>query len=253
MYLNRIGQRRALALCGALILVGAGQAAAQSTGSVTTKTLEYRVINLSTETHTQILETYDTRILGFLAGAPSALVDVQFQLPFGDAAVQAAVTTTRNLLSAASADPLSFTGPTLTSNSRVLKNSSSASADALQSEELLWVETVELVGEELFALNSNQFGCVAQVNGIQFDCSLDFGKLFVAAGDTVLLTSAGVVENVLRTTTITNTFLNASEYEIVGTSIPQGISEPGMGVLMCLMGLSCWGAARIHRRKVAWE
>jgi hypothetical protein len=99
----------------------------------------------------------------------------------------------------------------------------------LTGQEVLWVETVELVGEELFHLNSAQFGCVAVVQGITFNCSEDFGDIFVAAGDTVLLTSAGIADYLLRTTVTTETFLNTAVYEIVGTPITQSVPEPGYG------------------------
>ncbi|MDO9314103.1 MAG: hypothetical protein Q7T97_06125 [Burkholderiaceae bacterium] len=237
----------ALTLVGAGLLGSAGLAAAQTTGGTTTKTLEYRARNVTSVTETQTVETYETRMLGFLAGNPNALVDVLFALPFGDAAVQAAAITTRNLLSAASADPLSFWGPTLTSSSRVLSGSSSASSEVLTSEEVLWVDTAELVGEELFHLNSSQFGCIAEVNGVQFDCSFDYGDLFVAAGDSVLLTSAGIAENYLRTTVTTDTFLNSSVYEIVGTPDIRVVPEPSTALLVALAGLIGWRSTARQR------
>ena len=251
MFVNRIGKMLALTLVGAGLLGNAGMVAAQKTGGTSTKTLENRVRNVTEVTEARTVETYETRMQGFLFGNPNALVDVLFALPFGDAAVQAAAITTRNLLSAASSDPLSFSGPTLTSSSRVLSGLSSASSDALTSEEVLWVNTAELVGEELFHLNSDQFGCLAEVNGIQFDCSLDFGDVFVAAGDTVLLTSAGVVENVLRTTVNTETFLNASVYEIVGRSDVRAVPEPSTGLLAGLAGLIGWWSAARRRASEA--
>ena len=89
------------------------------------------------------------------------------------------------------------------------------------------------------------------MNGIQFDCSLDFGDVFVAAGDTVLLTSAGVVENVLRTTVNTETFLNASVYEIVGRSDVRAVPEPSTGLLAGLAGLIGWWSAARRRASEA--
>jgi hypothetical protein len=248
-----MGKMFVLTVLGAALTGGMRQASAQQTGGTTTKTLEYRVQDIKTAAETKTVETYETRMLGFLAGNPNAVVDVFFALPFGDAAVQAATLTTRSLLSSASADPLSFSGPTLTSSSRVLSDSSSATSDALTGEEALWVDTVELVGEELFQLNSDQFGCIAEVNGIQFDCSLDFGELFVAAGDTVLLTSAGVVENILRTTVTTNTFLNASVYEIVGTSDINVVPEPSTALLVGFAGLIGWRSMARRRHLRAWD
>jgi hypothetical protein len=165
MFNSRIANAFALSALAAALLGHAGLAAAQTTGGTTTKTLEYRGSGVTTAAETLTVETYSTQVLGFLAGNPTALVDVQFVLPFGDAAVQAAFATTQSILAAASVNPLSFSGPTLTSSSRVLSNASSTVSEVLTGQEVLWVETVELVGEELFHLNSAQFGCVAVVQG----------------------------------------------------------------------------------------
>ena len=244
MFNSRIGKALALSALAAALLGQAGLAAAQTTGGTSTKTLEYRVPSVTTAAETRTVETYSTQVLGFLAGDPTALVDVQFVLPFGDAAVQAAFVTARSILAAASVNPLSFSGPTLTSSSRVLSNSSSTVSEVKTGEEVLWVDTVELVGQELFHLNSAQFGCVALVKGVSFDCTVDFGDVFVAAGDTVLLTSAGIADYLLRTTVTTETFLNTAVYEIVGTPITQSVPEPGTGLLVGLAGLIAWRATR---------
>ena len=247
MFRDRLGKLLALAIICAGSLGIVGPAAAQKTGGTSTKTIENRVFLITTAAETQTVETYATRMQGFLAGNPSALVDVLFALPFGDAAVQAAALTTRNLLSAASLDPLSFSGPTLTSSSRILSGSSSATSEVLTSEEVLWVNTAELIGEELYHLNSDQFGCLAEVNGVQFDCSRDFGDVFVAAGDTVLLTSAGVAETRLRTTVTTETYLNSALYEIIGTPQSRVVPEPATGFLVGIAGLLGWFAT-VRRR-----
>ena len=234
------------------LLGGTAAAHAQNTGGTTTKSLENRVRSINSLTQTESVETYLTHMQGFLAGDPTALVDVQFALPFSDAAVQAAVATTRQLLAAASADPLVFSGPTLTSSGRVLASSVPTNTEVLTGEEVLWVQTVELVGEELFHLNSDRYGCVAEVRGIHFDCSRDFGDLFVAAGDTVLLTSAGVVEYVDRTTRFTNTYLTTSDYQIVGTPVVASVPEPAsawlVGLVLAPMGA---GAGRFRRPHAA--
>ena len=244
MFNSRIANAFAWSALAAALLGQAGLAAAQTTGGTSTKTLEYRVPSVTTAAETRTVETYSTQVLGFLAGDPTALVDVQFVLPFGDAAVQAAFVTTQSILAAASVNPLSFSGPTLTSSGRVLSNSASTVSEVLTGQDVLWVETVELVGEELFHLNSAQFGCVALVQGVSFNCSEDFGNIFVAAGDTVLLTSAGIVDYLLRTTVTTETFLNTAVYEIVGTPITQSVPEPGTGLLVGLAGLIAWRATR---------
>lgn len=244
MFNSRIANAFAWSALAAALLGQAGFAAAQTTGGTTAKTLEYHVPVVTNATETRTVETYSTQVLGFLAGNPTALVDVQFVLPFGDAAVQAAFVTTRSILAAASVNPLSFSGPTLTSSSRVMSNSSSTVSEVLTGQEVLWVDTVELVGAGLFHLNSAQYGCVAVVKGISFDCTEDFGDIFVAAGDTVLLTSGGIADYMLRTTVTTETFLNTAVYEIVGTPITQSVPEPGTGLLVGLAGLIAWRATR---------
>lgn len=244
MFNSRIANACAWSALAAALLGQAGLAAAQTTGGTTTQTLEYRATSVTTAAETRTVEAYSTQVLGFLAGNPTALVDVQFVLPFGDAAVQAAFATTQSILAAASVNPLSFSGPTLTSSSRVLSNTSSTVSDVKTGEEVLWVDTVELVGAGLFHLNSAQFGCVAVVKGISFDCTVDFGDIFVAAGNTVLLTSVGIADYVLRTTETTETFLNTAVYEIVGTPITQSVPEPGTGLLVGLAGLIAWRATR---------
>ena len=246
MFNSPIGKALALSAMAGALLGHAGLAAAQTTGGTTTKTLEYRVTSVTTAAETRTVETYSTQVLGFLAGDPTALVDVHFVLPFGDAAVQAAFATTQSILAAASVNPLSFSGPTLTSSSRVLSNSSSTVSEVKTGEEVLWVDTVELVGQELFHLNSAQFGCVALVKGVSFDCTVDFGDVFVAAGDTVLLTSAGIADYLLRTTVTTETFLNTAVYEIVGTPITQSVPEPAS--LALVAGALALGAAASRRR-----
>jgi hypothetical protein len=219
---------------------------------VTSKTLEYRATDITTVSETHTVEIYETRMLGFLAGQPTAIVDVHFALPFSDAAVQAATLMTRQLLSAASADPLAFSGPTLTGSSRTLTDSQSDVVDVLTGEELLWVETVELISAvstgTLYRFNSADFGCVADIDGYHFNCSEDFGSQFVAAGDTLLLTSAGVVESVRRTTTFTDTYLTASVYEIVGTPEMHRAPEPGSALLAGLAALVGWGVQMQRRR-----
>lgn len=246
---QRFGSRLAVFALAAALVGGSGLATAQTTGGTSTKTLEYHASDITNLSRTNTLETYATRMLGFLTGDANPLVDVQFSLPYGDAAVQAAVATTRQLLAAASADPLLFAGPMLTSTSRVLTDSTSSISELLKSQEVLWVETTELVGEELFHLNSAQFGCVAEISGIKFDCTEDFGDLFVAAGDTVLLTSAGIVDRFERTTLFTETYLNASTYEIIGTPRIGTVPEPATGVLAGLAALVAW-RARSRRRAV---
>lgn len=251
MFRDRLGKLLALAIICAGSLGIVGPAAAQKTGGTTAMTLEHRVRHITAVTETQTVETYETRMQGFLAGNPSALVDVLFALPFGDAAVQAAAITTRNLLSAASLDPLSFSGPTLTSSSRALIDSMSGISEEFTGEEVLWVNTVELVGEELYHINSDQFGCLAEVNGVQFDCSRDFGDVFVPAGDTVLLTSAGIADYYLRTTVTTETYLNSALYEIIGKPQSRVVPEPATGFLVGIAGLMGWFATVRRRRSRA--
>jgi MYXO-CTERM domain-containing protein len=246
MSANRFGNSFAMAAMACALAFGPGSAGAQTIGGTTAMTLEYHVNDITQLSRTDILETYSTRMLGFLTGQADPLVDIQFSLPFGDDAVQAAIATTRQMLAAASADPLQFTGPMLTSSSRALTGSSSASSDLLTSEDVLWVHTAELVGEELFHLNSAQFGCVAEVAGIKFDCTEDFGDLFVAAGNTVLLTSGGIVHRFNRTTVFTETYLNSSTYQITGTPTSQPVPEPGTAPLAALAALA--GLAALRRR-----
>ena len=231
------GSRFVRAAVACALVFGTGWAVAQKTGGTTTKSLEYHASDITQISRTDTIETYSTRMLGFLTGEVNPLVDIQFSLPFGDAAFQAAIATARQMLTAASVDPLQFTGPMLTSSSRALTGSTSASSDVLTSQDVLWVHTAELVGEELFHLNSAQFGCVAEVAGIKFDCTEDFGDLFVAAGDTVLLTSAGIVDRFNRTTIFTDTYLNSSTYQITGTPTNQPLPEPGTALLAALAGL----------------
>ena len=84
------------------------------------------------------------------------------------------------------------------------------------------------------------------VKGISFgDCTVDFGDIFVAAGNTVLLTSVGIADYVLRTTETTETFLNTAVYEIVGTPITQSVPRPGTDLLVGLASLLiAWRATR---------
>lgn len=237
MTAERFGSRFAMAALACAMVFVHGWAAAQTLGGTTGMTLEYHANDITQLSSTDTIETYSTRMLGFLTGQADPLVDIQFSLPYGDAAVQAAIATTRQMLAAASVDPLQFTGPMLTSSSRVLTGSTSTSSDVLTSEDVLWVHTAELVGAELFHLNSAQFGCVAEIDGIKFNCLEDFGDLFVAAGDTVLLQSAGIVHRFNRTTVFTDTYLNSSTYQITGAPTNQPVPEPGTALLAALAGL----------------
>lgn len=247
MAAQRIKSTLAMAALAAALLGASGPAVAAPTGVINTMTLEYHASDITNVSRTDTIETYVTRMLGFLAGDVNPLVDIQFSLPYGDAAVQAAIATTRQVLAAASPDPLLFAGPMLTNSSRVLADSTSASSDRLADQEVLWVQTTELVGAELFHLNSAQFGCVAEVAGVRFDCTENFGDLFVAAGDTVLLTSAGIVNRIERTTVFADTYLNSATYQITGTPSPRALPEPSTGLLVALAGLA---ALRVRRKRV---
>jgi hypothetical protein len=243
MFNSPIGKAFALSALAGALLGQAGLAAAQTTGGTSTKTLEYRVPSVTTAAETRTVETYSTQVLGFLAGDPTALVDVHFVLPFGDAAVQAAFVTTRSILAAASVNPLSFSGPTLTSSSRVSATRHRRSRRSRRGRRCSGWRRSNWWARAL----PPQFGPVwlrGVGERVSFDCTVDYGDIFVAAGDTVLLTSAGVADYLLRTTVTTETFLNTAVYEIVGTPITQSVPEPGTGLLVGLAGLIAWRATR---------
>jgi hypothetical protein len=193
-----------------------------STGGTTTRTLEYRLRQVNVTDAANTLETYSTRLLGFVTGMATAQIDLLFNLPFSSATVQAALGALPGNLTALSGQPLSFTAPLLITDTRTLINQSVASSSAvLLGEQVLWVDTTELVGEDTFNLNlpALQFGP-------QFAC-VNFGNCataFVASGDTVLLTSVGVLETYGQTRTTTSSFLTSQTYSVTGTptaAVPQ--------------------------------
>jgi hypothetical protein len=227
---------RAVQILGVVVanVLGAEDALSDKIGGTTTKTVEQYFFNVTDIAQDQNIETYLTTIDGYLAGNPNPLASFTFNLPFGDAAVQSSFASIRHSLTNASSDPLSFLGPTLAASLRAKISTSVAGVNGpfdSQDGTVLDVTTTELVGEDAFYIPQSG-RCIGLIELYSF-CSTEGEHVFVAAGDTVLLTSADILFDVTRTTTTTNTFLTTQRYSIVGASIATpSVPEPDTLLLL---------------------
>ena len=153
----------------------------------------------------QTIETYSTRILGSLSGNPTALVDFTFSAPYSDPSVQAALTTAQGVLSGASSDPLTISGPTLVADARTLVGSTSSTSDATNSTLVVTLENS--IGPGTIIIGDRDNG------GTPFE---------VLAGTTNLNVNTHTAIDIIRTITTANTFLTSQVYQLIGTPVTGG-------------------------------
>lgn len=247
--MRRTAQVAALVVANAL---GVGATWAATPGGTTTKTVEQYFFEVTEVPITQNVETFSTTVDGFLAGGAAPVASFSFDASASDAAVLASFATLRHLLTSAAGTPLSFTGPSLDASSRSQVGTSVAgvnSAFDFDSGTVLNVSTVELVGEDTFQIPWS--GRCTGLTELYSFCNTrtDPEAVYVAAGNTVLLTSADIQFSITRTVTTTNTFLTTQRYSIIGTpDIASPIPEPStlllMAPLMALVAFRTRGRAR---------
>ena len=245
----------------ALATLLGGNAWAVDFGGTSTKTvIHYYFFETAVPSPTeQTVETFSTTIEGFLEGSSSPVASFSFNLPIDDAIVQASLASIRNSLTGAAGGPLSFVGPALESSTRTKVGTTVVGAnepfDIFNAADLargavLAADTTELVGEDTFFLEESY--CSGLTEAYSF-CKNEPTPLFVAAGNTVLLTSVELGVAIDRTTTTTNTFLTTQRYSITGTpAIASPIPEPSTWMLMApFVGFLAFRSARSQRKNVA--
>lgn len=189
------------------------------TGGTTTYSTECELEFVTETSKTNTVETYSTRLI---TKAPNGTVlsDETFTVPFADPAVQAAVTA--GLQRTRDAGAVTVDGPTQRSSARTraLTTTSVVTKRTRDESGLLDVDTTELVGEDVFEVKEGVIEAFSRPdpNGHIVVTGGTTQTVYVASGDTVLHTLGIVRVNVDRSTTVTDTFVTSSVYEITGSA-----------------------------------
>jgi hypothetical protein len=185
---------------------------------------------------TQRVDFYSTTLLALLNG--NQVFSQTFLLPFGDAAVQAAIAQADAILAGGGA---TFGAPFLFSN-----------MSALQSSVTTPPPTSTCLIESSIPLNSHATGATAVTTTNTFgpavvmvgECQSDI--FTVLSGQLDINVNTDFVYAVPRNIVTTNTFLTTQTYEITGTTPNSSVPEPATSGLL-LLGLGTVACCRRRR------
>jgi hypothetical protein len=215
------------------VAVLAMPAGAQET--FTDSTSSHTTFNDSSRTET--LDTFLTRITARFDGSATLLFDQSFGLPFGDAAVQAAVVAAQAALNGAIDPDPTIVGPTLLSFLVSPIDSDLMTIETPAGSQV--TPTVEITIGPGVAITGNR-----DTGGVPF---------IVLAGTTNFNTNVHTEFFVDRLFLTTETFLTTAHYELVGFAQVAAVPEPGsLGLLAVgLASAAFWrptGRQIQHRR-----
>jgi hypothetical protein len=223
--------------------------------------------NVTTTTNSQTIDTFQTEFVGLLQGGPDLIEEI-FSVPFGDPSLSSVDAQIEAALTSDASGPLSFSGPTLTSN---VQTTTPSSNTVINSTTVFYYVAV---GDDVFGpvtLNyvssnplfySNDVTCTgldittpATTStpgvGVPTGCTSTGPDLFVVAGQTDVNIFDTNVTDIDQTTTDTNTVLTTQIYDIVGipeASGPTAVPEP---ITISIFGAGLVGAVAMRRRKKA--
>jgi len=180
---------------------------------------------LATTTVNQQVNQFSTELIAQMAGGP-VLFDQTFNAAYSEPTVQAAVTQAAGVLTGAGAT--SYTGPTETSYSQTLVNSSSAT-----------VQTIVSVTSSVLA--TTYIGPITIMVG---DNQSESFTLLPGQEDVDTLTTFNV--GIDQTVTNTDTYLTTTVYDMVGSVVP--VPEPSSAWVLGLGGIAL-GLYRWRRGK----
>lgn len=229
------GRSACLTLAGALALAMLGhEAAAQVTCPIINGTViacqpinltqsSYTTQTITPQTVTNTNATYSTEIEGTLNGRP--VYDQTFSAAYSDPTVQAALTGARTAITTAGGPAVIISQPVLVSSTTALVSSTSSTTSTVQSSTTTTAPAQTFVGPLPPFLVGNLGICTTTTtvfgNTRPSGCAGGYSFQLVAGTmDIDVLTHTA--EQVLQTTTVTDTTLTTQDYLIAGTTRPLG-------------------------------
>ncbi len=221
------GRSACLMLAGALALAMPGHEAAAQTvilnGLDNTTLTPYTTQTITQQTVTNTVATYSTEIQGTLNGKP--VYDQTFSAAYSDPTVQAALTGARTAITTAGGPAVVIAQPVLVSSTTALVSSASSTTSTVQSSTATILGTYQYIGPvTILAGNLGICTTTTVVQGTTRPSGCSGGgttyQLPTGVWDFDVLVHTA--EQVLQTTTVTDTTLLTQDYLIAGTTRPLG-------------------------------
>lgn len=216
-----------------LLLAAAVQPAMAAVDGSGTNTTTYttstkNIYDISTETVNQQINQYSIELIARMSGG-SALFDQTFNVAYSDPTVQAAIVSAENVLTGAGA--VSFTGPTLTSNSTNLTGETSNTVLNTLGTDVSYATTTYIGPQTIMVGDDQYLSFTIPAGGIDFD---------------TLITS---VIHQAQITTITDTYLTSQVYDIIGTPSSEPVNSVPEPSSLLLLGAGIAGLFGVKRKR----